>query len=462
MIATTAVTVIVTAAAECEGKMGFENNRRTVSNIGLTARTVLSGNDYKRAAPGELKSGRYTLFGENGDSFCITDEMLSMGLLLVGSTGCGKTTMLKKLLDQVIPSMTGEDVMIIFDSKRDFFEKYYVPGNPKHIVVSLNQKDKNIASPWNIYREFVDDNGFLTAEEININTGEIAKALSKGMENEMQPFFSLASSDFAAKIMASTVRRAISSRDMSELNNLSLNRLLSSDNKELIGRTAEYPEYAYLRSYVGDGKTPQSLGVYGHMMAIKERTFVGSFNKNDPERDFGIREFIRSKGGKILFLEYDVRYKETLEVIYSLLVDLAIKEAVSTKGGNKWFICDEAALLPYLENIGELLNFGRSSGCKSIFALQSYAQLEVNYDEQKAAAVAAGFCNMIAFQNTDFKTRKYVKDRCGEVFEVYDYGGHPLTHDSFTIRDSELRNLKTGDAFVDIKNSTPFRFHFSK
>lgn len=422
-------------------------------------RTVLAGRDFSEIIPSELMTGKYALHGKKG-AFYLTDKMLSMGLLMLGSTGCGKTTQLVKLLDQVVPALNDEDTMIIFDSKGDFYDRYYEPGNPNHIVVSLSQRHKDIASPWNVYRELIDDFGQLSSEDIDLIAGEIAEALGRGMDNSMQPFFSLAASELIAKSMSATVRDAFKTHDSSQLNNHALNKLLSSDRKRLIDMITKYEEYEYIRSYVGDGSTPQSLGVYGHAMAIKSRAFIGAFDKNDLEHDFGIREFVRNKGGKILFLEYDVRYKETLETVYSLLFDLAIKEAVSVKGGNKWFICDEASLLPYLEHIGDLLNFGRSFGCKTIFALQSYAQLEVNYDEQKAAAISAGFCNMFAFKNTDYKSRKYVKERCGEVFEEYDYGGQILTRDSFTVRDSDLADLKTGEAIIDINNSSPFKVRF--
>ena len=171
---------------------------------------------------------------------------------------------------------------------------------------------------------------------------------------------------------------------------------------------------------------------------------------------------VRNRGGVIVFLEYDVRYAETLGVIYSLLYDLAIKEALSTPGGNKFFICDEASLLPYIQHMGDLLNFGAGFGCKTIVGLQSFAQLKKNYGEDGAAAIAAGFCNMFAYQNTDYASRNYVKQRCGEVFEAYSYAGQNISHDSFTIRDSDLNNLLTGQAFVDLKNLAPFRFQFSE
>ena len=191
-------------------------------------RTVLSGNDFSTNVPSELKIGKYVLHGENG-SFYLTDEMLSKGLLMLGNTGCGKTTTLKKLLDQVIPWLTSEDSMIIFDSKGDFLDRYYQPGNPNHIVVSLSEKHCDIASPWNVYHEMIDDHGCLTVDGIEIISGEIAKSLTRGMENSMQPFFSLSAADLLAKSMAAVVRNAVASHDPSQLNNYSLNSFLNQN-----------------------------------------------------------------------------------------------------------------------------------------------------------------------------------------------------------------------------------------
>lgn len=452
--------------AEGEKDMAFNNfggiHSQDTDFLAKT-RTVLSGNDFSTFPPEKLMKGKYLIQGKDDSYFYVTDQIFSTGLLLIGNTECGKTTTLINILDQIMPAFTNNDVMIIFDSKGDFKRKYYNPQNPNHILVSLRKEDEKYARTWNVFRELTDEEGYLSADAIDINTAEISKALHKGMESSMQPFFTVASSDFLGKIASSLVREAMETRNASKLNNYSFSNLLSSStNTQMLELTGRYPEYRYLRSYVGDGSSNQSLGVYGHMMAVKERTFIGSFNKNDPGRDFGIREVVRNRSGKILFLEYDVRYAETLSVVYSLLMDLAIKEAVSSPGGNKWFICDEASLLPYLEHIGSLLNFGRSYGCKTIFALQSYAQLEDNYDEKKASVIAAGFCNMFAYQNTDFATRKYIKERCGEVFEVYNYGGQNISCNSFTVRDSDLKNLQAGEAFIDIKNFHPFKFRFKE
>lgn len=426
-------------------------------------RIVLSGNDYLTQPPTELKTGKYKLNGTDGTSFYMNDEMLSMGLLLLGSTGCGKTTAIFQLLDQIIPQMTNQDVMVIFDSKGDFKKKYYNPLDPNHILVSTDRRDAGYSYSWNIFRELSNENGMFSLETLDMNASEISTALFRGLDSSNQPFFSIAAADFTAKLLSSMVLDAASSKDISKLNNKSVTDALSGlSNKELLDITGKYPQYRYLRSYVGDGTSTQSLGVYGNIMTMKTRNFVSIFNNGSESKTFGMRDFIRQKGKKIMFLEYNIQYADTLSVILSLLYDTAIKEALSCPGGNKWFICDEASLLPYLKRTGELLNYGRSFGCKTIFAMQSYAQLQQNYDEAEATSIAAGFCNLFAYNNNDYLSRNYVKQRCGEAFESYSFALQNITHDSYTVRDSDLRSLLTGQAFIDIKNSKTFRFQFSK
>lgn len=426
-------------------------------------RTIVSGSECQKSPPSSLNNGDYTFKGHNNLTFSITQAMLATGLLIDGSTGCGKTTLLRNLLRQVIPDMTKEDIMIIFDAKGDFRDLFYDPNNQNHILVSLSQNDQKIAAKWNFFRELTDENGCLSTEYIDVTSSEFSKYLFKGLESSNQPFFTTAAADITAKLMASFVRSAIETKDTSLLTNKAFTEFLSrADNQKILSFTQQYSEYAYLSSYVGNGTSQQALGVYGLLMTMIQRNFFGSFNKSSLGNDFGIKDFIRNKGGKILFLEYDVRYSETLSVVYSLLFDFAIKEALSCKGGNKWFVCDEASLIPYIQNMQELLNRGRSAGCKTIFAIQTYSQLKKNYGEDEANSISAGFCNMISFQSSDHANRTYVKQRCGEVLEAYNYGAQNITHDSYTIRDSDLRDLLPGEAVIDIKNAPVFRFHFKE
>ena len=66
--------------------------------------------------------------------------------------------------------------------------------------------------------------------------------------------------------------------------------------------------------------------------------------------DFSIRSFVRNKGGKILFIEYDLGVGSVLTPVYKALFDLAIKETLgrARSEGNVYFVIDEFSLLPHL------------------------------------------------------------------------------------------------------------------
>lgn len=434
-------------------------------NSSKTKRIVLQGNDYITGIPDEAKNKveGISLNTEHG-CFTLNFDDLSTGTLVVGATGCGKTTLFFKLLDRIIPFMSSRDVMLIFDSKGDYKNRYYQNNNPNHIVISLSEKDKDVARSWNTFGELIDSNNMFGADT-ELIAGEISKALFKGMESNTQPFFNLSSAQIFEKLLCTFVRDAARTGDLSKLRNEELYKFMSSmTNQDLLRLTGQYNDYKFLKNYVGDGNSTQALGVYGYLSTMMSRTFVSSFRNKQKAGDFSMRRLIREKGGKVIFLEYDVNYSETLSSIYSLFYDLAIKEALSHEhtNSNIYFICDEMNLIPYVTGFEELLNFGRSRGCKTLIGLQSISQLKKNYGEDEANAILAGFLTAICFNSVDPETLKYIKERFGKTFEVYNFGGSNITREGYTVSDVDIHNLKVGEAFVDMKGVPPFKTRFIK
>lgn len=427
-------------------------------------RILLQGNELIHGIPDEMrrKDPGVRLSTDDG-ILTVNPDDLSTGVLAVGSTGCGKTTLFFKMLDSLIPAISNNDVMFIFDSKGDYKDRYYRPQNPNHIVISVSAKDRAVAKSWNLYGELFDSTGRF-GEDTELIVGEISKALFKGMESQSQPFFSISAEDLFSKFVLSFIRDAARNYDLSKLNNQSLFSFISADNKQLIEQATKYSDFKYLTSYVGDGSSNQALGVYGYLMSMKNRIFVSTLRNKQPNGDFSIRRLVRERGGKIVFLEYDMQYADTLSTVYSLFYDLAIKEALSSSQnvGNTYFICDELNLIPYTSRLEELLNFGRSKGCKTIVGLQSVAQLKKNYSDAEAASILAGFLTAMCFKNADYDTRRYVKERFGETFEVYNFGGTNVTRNGFTVNDSDIIGLRAGEAIIDMKGIPPFVTRFIK
>lgn len=446
-------------------KLDLRGKNSDLRNINQPKRIILQGNDYIAGIPVEAKN-KVTSIGLNTEYGCLTlnSDDFSTGILAVGATGCGKTTLFFNLLDSIIPFMTSKDVMLIFDSKGDYKNRYYQHNNPNHIVISLSEKDKDTAKSWNIFGELIDSNNTFGADT-ELIAGEISKALFKGMESDTQPFFNLSSSQIFEKLLCTFVRDAARTGDLSKLKNEELYKFMSSmSNQDLLKLTGQYNDYKFLKNYVGDGSSTQALGVYGYLSTMISRTFVSSFRNKQKAGDFSMRRLIRERGGKVIFLEYDVNYSETLSSIYSLFYDLAIKEALSCECTNSsiYFICDEMNLIPYVARFEELLNFGRSKGCKTLIGLQSISQLKKNYGENEADAILAGFLTAICFNSVDPATRKYIKERFGETFEVYNFGGSNITRDGHTVSDVDIHNLKVGEAFIDMKGVPPFKTRFIK
>ena len=79
-------------------------------------------------------------------------NLLSRHMVLLGGIGTGKTNTFNQIITQLRESMTNDDVMIIFDTKGDFYNTFYRPGD---IVIS---NDGTATGPngkdyWNIFIE---------------------------------------------------------------------------------------------------------------------------------------------------------------------------------------------------------------------------------------------------------------------------------------------------------------------
>lgn len=140
------------------------------------------------------------------------------------------------------------------------------------------------------------------------------------------------------------------------------------------------------------------------------QVFVGNFAKAGT---LSIRDLVRKKGGKKIFIEYDIGVGSMLTPIYSLMFDLAIKEALcrAKSEGNVFFVVDEFKLLPNLKHIDDAVNFGRSLGIKFMIGIQNTDQIIEAYNENMAKNIFSGFLNQFAFKVGDHSTRTYIKDR---------------------------------------------------
>lgn len=382
----------------------------------------------------------------------LDDDILSKHTLLIGGTGSGKTNTFYYFIEQLKRKMTANDVMIVFDTKGDFESKFHSQGD---IILGNSSKYNNITEKWNIYKELVVDGW--NDENIQMNTNEITYSLFKdAMEKTNQQFFPSAARDLFASILLAHLKAGKNSIDIRKLafNNKALKGYFDKLNpKKIIKLLSVSPELSSVLSYIGDGSSNQALGVIAEMQNVIRKIFIGSFAQDGR---FSVREFVRQKNARTLFIEYDLSMGETLTPIYRLLFDLALKEAMgrSKSEGNVYFVCDEFKLLPDLQHIEDGVNFGRSLGVKVFAGVQSIEQLYEIYGESKGKNIAAGFSSVYAFKVNDSSTRDFISDLYGKniILEQYKTSNNTLVEEKRegkTVEDWNINNLQIGQAISD-------------
>lgn len=388
----------------------------------------------------------------------IDENLLSRHMVLLGGIGTGKTNTFNQIISQLRQSMTEQDIMVIFDTKGDFYKAFYRPGD---IVISNDDTATGPNGPdyWNIFNEIELD------DHMEENIVEIAKSLFHAkIEKTNQPFFPNAAKDLFAAILTHFSRN----RDL-EANNRALREFLDGSPtaaiREMLGK---HDDLKAMISYIFDDRSPQTQGVISELQQLAREIFLGNFKKNGT---LSMRNIVRNKGGRFVFIEYDLGIGNMLSPIYSLLFDLAIKEALCRKKseGSVYFITDEFSLIPNLQHVDDAVNFGRSLGVKFMIGIQNIDQVYENYGENRARSLLSGFLTSICFRVNDDKSKQYIQELHGvnrkkEIYmaSVQGRGLVENVRDAHVVEDWDITRLKLGQAIIGFPGMPPFVFQFKK
>ena len=389
----------------------------------------------------------------------IDQELLSRHMMLLGGIGTGKTNAFYQIIRQLRQTITHEDAMIIFDTKGDFYQAFYQEGD---VVISNDETacGPNGVDYWNIFNELGQ------GEHLEEEVIEISKALfHEKIDNTSQPFFPNAAKDLFAAILIHFARNSGTLRGNNKELRAFLNQSPTAEIREML---KQHDDLKAMVSYIFDDRSPQTQGVISELQQMSREMFVGNFKKAG---SLSMRELVRSKGGKIIFIEYDLGIGGMLCPIYSLLFDLAIKEALCRRKseGNVYFITDEFSLIPNLQHIDDAVNFGRSLGVKFMIGIQNVEQIFEHYGENRAKSLLSGFLTSVIFRLNDPSSKQFVqelfgKNRKKEVYmaSVQGRGIVENVRDAFVVEDWDISNLKLGQAIIGFPGQAPFLFQFKQ
>ncbi|MCD7809589.1 MAG: type IV secretion system DNA-binding domain-containing protein [Erysipelotrichaceae bacterium] len=404
-------------------------------------------------------------------------SLLSTHLLLIGAIGTGKTNVIHKVMKD-IQHLDNRSFAMIFDTKGDFY-RYY--DSSKDILISTGKKYRFDTNYYNIFKEiraYSDDK-----EEQRTFIREIAKSYFADRRNESQPFFSNAAEQLFANILIGfneglfeidnhsykTKNDIFDISKKKELSNEIIWNFFQNYSDEQIAGILRKHHFRNTESAVGDASSRQALGVFGELRSMIQDYFPDAFHYSDTRKDVSIIETVRKKNGVKIFIEYDLTKGQILSPVYSLLFDLALKEALgrSKSEGDCYFIIDELKLLPKLNHLEDGLNYGRSLGVKCLCGIQNIHQIKETYGEDGAKSLLSGFMNIFNFYVLDYETRHYIIDNLGTNYLDYYYYTEKekpvnIQKEGHIVEDDDILSLNRGQAIVKINGLNPFIYQFGK
>lgn len=408
------------------------------------------------------------------NEFGINKDRLSLGWLSLGAPGSGKTNQLNIIVDKLIGTMNSKDVLIIFDTKGDYYREFgnRIPEEFKY-VIGNNGEYKDVTSYHNIFAEIMPRGAYgelIYTEECDIDALEIASALFENMQSEHQPIFPSMSEQIVAAVIIYFMRTYWKNNQKMLNNKEFIKFFQTATNEDLI--TIFNKDYMKdqkkCTSYIGI-KGVQSQGVDSYIASALKKIFIGAFAKSDSHREISMRELINSGEKAVVFIEYDLIRGNTLGPIYKILIDQALKYALggrAEKRKDTYIVIDEWALLPKLKHMAASLSFGRSQGVKLLAGLQNISAIEEIYGEAGAKNILAGFQNIICFNVSDYNTRQFVINRLGVNYENISFSAQNnsinVQREGHCVEEWVLLDLKRGMAVVSLAEKSPFLFSFPK
>jgi hypothetical protein len=324
----------------------------------------------------------------------IAREIETRHFAVIGTTGSGKTTVLRQTLDSI--EARGE-AAIVYDTSGEFIAHYY---NPERGDIILNPFDDRCAY-WSPFDEISHP-----ADADRIAHQLVTETSSKDDDVWL----------ITSRILVGNMLRALWSEGNCSLEAL-LDALQTKDTEELkrwLGDTSSARTFA-------DG-AERATGSVIFMLAKAANLIQFLRTENSGGNRFSFRGYINALDGHSgkrpwIFVPRKEDYFEAAKPLLACWLECAASAVLGlppSQNRRTWFILDELADLPPVENLARLLPEGRKFGAAITLTFQALGQMRSRYGDNIAEAML-GCCNTKLFlQTVDQETRKWASQTIGE------------------------------------------------
>lgn len=369
-------------AAEWGRSAGQDNARRGSS---IVSEKALARKTRKRAGQDPVYLA----------SVPIPQDLETRHVALIGSTGSGKTTALRQMLDDI---EARGDTAIVYDTSGEFIAHYY---RPERGDIILNPFDARGAF-WSLFDEI----------EHPADADHIAHQLiaSTGRSDENTWLES-------ARILVADILRKLHAEGRTDLTTLI--DVLNHGSREELAEWLSDTSSARLFEPGAERATssvlfmlPRCAQVLQFLRGAPNQAKVFSFRKyfSTLDEKRGFRPWI--------FVPRQEQYFAATRPLLACFLECA---ATAILGLNPhpsrrvWLMLDELADLPKVENLSRLLPQGRKFGASVVLTFQAIGQMRDRYGQDGAEALLANANTKLFLQLADSATRQWASQATGTV-----------------------------------------------
>ena len=312
----------------------------------------------------------------------------------LGTTGSGKTTALRQMLDGI--ERRGE-AALVYDTSGEFIAHYY---NPARGDIILNPFDARCAF-WTPFDEIAHP-----ADADRIARQLVSETSSQDDDVWLE----------TSRILVANMIRSLWAEDNRSLEAL-LEALQVKDKeqlKEWLGHTSS------ARTFANDAD--RATGSVLFMLAKAANLIQFLKVEDEGEERFAFRDFIakldKCEGAKPwIFVPRKEDYFEASKPLMACWLECAASAVLGLSPSPDrriWFVLDELADLPRVDNLARLLPEGRKFGAAVVLTFQALGQMQHRYGPQIAESML-GCCNTKLFlQTIDSETRQWASQTIGD------------------------------------------------
>lgn len=349
--------------------------------------------------------------------------------MLIGTTGSGKTTALKKIVAQ---ARRRGHRCVIFDLTGTFVESFY---NPETDII-LNTMDQR-CQPWTIFSDCDNYAEFLSG----------ATALIPSGHNAEDDFWQKAARTLFVEMCMKLIERGATS------NGALAHYLMQADLKRIseeLASTVAAPLVATQAAKMAES-IRATFNTHANALRFLPDPAPGT-------KGFSINEWMAAgeKEGSILFITSTHPDLVLNRPLLTLWMDLAVNALFRlgrTRSLRTWFLLDEVHALHRLPAIEHGLQTARGVGGAFVLGIHSFGKLAETYGENGAIALTSLARTKLILSTSDIETARRCSDFIGsrevrQMDEAYSYG-YARSRDASTITPrKEVQHLVMPD---DIK-----------